>query len=189
MLKKRVLVIIAVVLCFFIVGSVIKNMMPKDIKDDTFYEINPIENTEYLSDIHTIGKESFCTYAFLNENGADNGDDEFVITIAKIEGILNNRYNIYVFDPIDNDWLINPSYFNISHKPQYEVKKGDKYYGSVYVGILPADCKSVTVQGQKAILKNYSIDLNGKEANFVFYCCFVEESSYPENANIEYETD
>lgn len=186
-MKKRILVVIAVLVSVFIIGSIVENLKPKDIRDEMFFNINPVEETEFISDIYKINKENLCTYAFLNSASADNGNDEFVITVAKLEGIRNNRYEIYSFAPQKDDILLNPSYNNISYYPDYEVKKGDNYYGSVYMGIIPADCKKLTIDGTDAVLKKYSIKLNGKTADFIFYSCFVEQKSYPESVKIDYE--
>ncbi|MBE6741555.1 MAG: hypothetical protein E7570_04540 [Ruminococcaceae bacterium] len=186
MKNKKIRIILIAVVAFIAITALVQNMLPKNINDDFGIDINPVKNTEYIGDSHTIGGQTLYVYSFLN-NSSDNNEYEFVVTIAKVEGLLNNRHNIYVNFTIEENEMINPSYHNIVLHPQYEIKKGNKYYGSVYVGAVPADCKKLKIDGVNAELKAYSFDLNGKNASFNLYSCFVEQDSYPDSVDIEYE--
>lgn len=187
MRKKQILIIITAFFCVFIIGSFIQNMQPKSIQEESSFSINPVEGTTHISDLHSIGNYRLCTYSFLNKNASDDNKDEFTLTVAKLEGILKNRYNIYVFAPQEDNIMLQPSYSNITHHPQYEVKKGNKYYGSVYVGIVPYDCKKIVINSINAELHQYTINLNGEEAKFIVYSCFIEEDKYPNSVVIDYE--
>ena len=175
-----------IVVVFIAVTTLIQNMLPKSVNDDFSYEIKPVKNTEYIGESHTIGGQTLYIYAFLNDS-SNNNEYEYIVSIAKVEGILNNRHNVYVNFTIENNELINPSYQNIILHPQYEIKKGDKYCGSIYVGIVPADCKRLIIDGVNAELKAFSFDLNGRNASFNIYSCYIEQDSYPDSIKIEYD--
>lgn len=183
---KATLSVIFVVICVLVLGCIFSNLQPKEILENTAY--NPVEDTESFSELHIVSDEELFTYAFLNNSDEADILDTFTITIGKLEGILKNRYVLYTSIEINDETLLNPSYFDMVRYPQMEIKDGENYYGSVYTGIAPTDCTKLTIDGQNAILQPYSIDINGKHAEFVVYSCFVEQNEYPESADFAYES-
>ncbi len=120
----------------------------------------------------------------LSEGTSVNGNDEYLIVIGNVRGVNNNRYEMTSFEPqVDKD-VLSSEYINVFDFPQYEIKKGNSYLGSIYVGTVPIDCKSVEIQGKQATLVEQSFELNGKQANFYLYYCAVEENEYPDSVSV-----
>ena len=83
---------IPIVILLVIIAVFVDNMLPKELGDESFFDINPVNNTEYVSAVNTIGKYKVCTYAFVNAASSESGEDEFTVAVAKLEGMLKNRY-------------------------------------------------------------------------------------------------
>lgn len=179
LMRHKFFTVLLVLIPIFLIALFVDSFIPSDIYDGTFY-INPVNNIEFMSKSYDVGKYRVCVYACLNDDASLEGDDEFVITVAKLEGTLKNKYNIYTYSPQTDEEVLSPEYKYIVDFPTHEVKSGSRYYGSVYTGIAPADCESITIGGVEAEMERFTFDLNGKPADFYLYYCVIEQNEYPD---------
>lgn len=84
----------------------------------------------------------------------------------------------------EDQFLLSSEYLNIYDYPESEIKTGSNYYGSVYVGTVPASCQSVTINGIAAEMVRQTFELNGEQADFYLYYCMIEQSEYPEHTEV-----
>lgn len=91
---------------------------------------------------------------------------------------------MFSFAPQEDNVILSKEYINVFDYPQFEIKDGSSYCGSIYVGTVPIDCKSVEIQGAQATLVEQSFNLNGKMANFYLYYCAIEENEYPDSVSV-----
>lgn len=176
--KSKIKGIVAIaIFCIVVLGIIVNEFLPSAITDNEFFNMQVVDGIQFQSENVTVGRQTVCVYAFLtNDDSKEN--DEFVITVAQVQGILKNQYNIYCYALQEDIWLTKPDYKNISSFPRYSVKKGSTYFGSVYFGIVPADCKQVIINGATALLKHMAFNLNGENVDFNLYYCMIEEE-YP----------
>lgn len=183
--KKKFLLFVYI-FAFIAICFVVENdIMPYSIQDNfDVFDVVPVNGTEFQSeDLEVNGKYAFI-YTTVSEKTSLDNKDEYIIIVGRVRGINNNRYEMKSFSPqIDSDVLSN-EYVNIFDSPQFEMKRGNSYYGTIYVGTVPIDCKSVEIQGNKATLVEQSFNLNGKKANFYLYYCAIEENEYPSSVSV-----
>ena len=177
-----ILILLAIVTISFFVENNVKSYNIQDNFD--IYDFVPISGTEFQSEDLVVGKKTAFVYSALSEGTALNNKDEYIITIGKVTGINNNRYEIFSFTPQEDKFILSNKYLNVFDYPQFEMKSGNSYYGSVYVGTVPLSCTSVTINNNKAQLVRQTFELNGKPADFYLYYCVVEEEQYPENVDV-----
>lgn len=177
-----ILIFLAIVTISFFVEN---NVKPYKIQDNfDIYDFVPISGTEFQSENLVVGKKTAFVYSALSEGTALNNKDEYIITIGKVTGINNNRYEIFSFTPQEDNFILSNKYLNVFDYPQFEMKSGNSYYGSVYVGTVPLSCTSVTINNNKAQLVRQTFELNGKPADFYLYYGVVEEEQYPDNVDV-----
>lgn len=188
--KKTFLLILPVLLIIIVVSYFFENYVSSyDIQDNSdFYDFDSVVSTEFQSEDIILGDKTAFVYSTLSQGTSFNNDDEFIIALGEVTGINSNRYEFFSFEPQEDSAILSDEYINIYDYPQLELKSGDTYYGSVYVGTVPADCESVEIQGHQATLVEQSFDLNGETANFYLYYCAVEESEYPDSVSVICET-
>lgn len=188
--KRIFLLILPILLIIFILLFFIENNVKSyDIQDNSdVYDFVSVNGTEFQSENLNLGNKIAFVYSTLSEKTALNNKDEYIITIGKVNGINNNRYEMFSFVPQEDNIILSSEYINIFDYPQFEMKNGSSYCGSIYVGTVPIDCKSVEIQGTKATLVEQSFDLNGKIANFYLYYCAIEENAYPTSVSVVCES-
>lgn len=175
--------VIALSLIFIvIVALIIDAFIPRNLDDD-FYNTDVINDVKYQSDLKDIKNKEYGVYAFLSDSD-DSERDEFVISVLEVSGILKNKNSLVSYYPQIDDYVLNPKYQNMVNLPEWEIKKGSKYYGSIYCGIAPLDCKGIIIDGNDAKLHRMTFEINGKKADFYIYSCMIEENKYPENARM-----
>ncbi|MGN0521389.1 MAG: hypothetical protein ACI4IQ_01990 [Eubacterium sp.] len=184
--KKIILIMISIALAVILILNIVSRCTPIDIHDGFFY-INPSNSIEFQTDNYTIGKTTVCGYVTLNEGTSDTGEDEFIITVAKVEGFFKNQYKIYSCETATDEELKNPTYFNISYAPNLEIKKSSNYYGSVYCGIVPSRCKSITFNGVEAVLKRFTFNYNGTDVDFKYYFCAIDWTDNSKSPEVVWE--
>lgn len=192
--KKKILLWALLILLIVILADIlISELTPMSAAES--YGGNEFANREQLygtgfqsEDLEINGKKYFI-YTTLDNAISNNEENQFVITVGEVTGIRKNRYTIKSFDPQETENCLSNEYINVYDSPQYEVKKGSKYFGSIYVGTVPIDCKSVTIQGKKATLVEQSFNLNGNNADFYLYYCAVSESAYPDSVSVVCEKE
>ena len=184
--KKVFLLILPIIFIIFILSFFIENyVISYDIQDNSnIYDFVSVSGTEFQSENLNLCDKTAFVYSTLSEKTAPNNKDEYIITIGKVNGINENRYEMFSFIPQEDNVILSNEYINVFDYPQFEMKKGDSYYGSIYVGTVPIDCKYVEIQGKKANLVEQSFSLNGKNANFYLYYCAIEEDSYPSSVSV-----
>lgn len=181
-MKKRVIPVVIVVVIGILV--IISNLQPSSLEDNfDFYYIEPIPETEFISEKMTVSDHSAFVYATLSAgtSSAVEGEDEFEICVGEYEGWLKNQLNFNSVTGIEDKYLWSPDYKNIVPYPEHEIKKGSHYYGSVYVGIAPLDCQSISIDGVNATMKRMTFTLNGQPADFYLYYCAVAQNEYPDS--------
>lgn len=188
--KKTFLFILPILIIIFAVSYFFENYVSSyDIQDNSdFFEFDSVESTEFQSENLILGDKTAFVYSTLSRGTSLDNGDEFIIVLGEVTGINSNRYEFSYFQPQIDSEILSDEYINIFDYPQLELKSGDTYYGSVYVGTVPIDCESVEIQGHQATLVEQSFDLNGETANFYLYYCAVEESEYPDSVSVICET-
>lgn len=181
MSRKRAFVI--TILTILAVALIIDSFIPRGIEDG-FFDVSGINTVQYKSELVDIRNRKYGVFAFVNENATDTGDDEFVISTIEVKGILKNKYDIASYSPQLDDFIVNPKYENIVDFPEWEIKRGSKYFGSVYCGIAPTDCKEITIDGEKANMERMTFDINGQKADFYLYYCVIKQDEYPDNIEL-----
>lgn len=181
-MKHKKTILITVIFLIIAVLSV-NELIPQSI-DNEFYNINVSDNIEYQSELTDIHNKQYGVYAFLNDEPSETGNRQFVISVLEIKGIFKNQESLVSYSPLTDDYILNPEYKNIVNMPEREIKNGSKYYGSVYCGIAPLDCKEITVDGKKADLHRMTFEINGKTADFYLYYCVTEQNEYPESCKL-----
>ena len=78
------------------------------------------------------------------------------------------------------DRVTDPQYEKMVSIPEDEIKSGNKYYGFVYYGIAPLDCKEILIDGKQAELQKMSYNINVEKADFIFYYCIIESDNNEE---------
>lgn len=175
--KKARGIVAAIIVIVAIVALAVSAFLPSGITDDAFFETQGIDNIQFQSPNQKIGSETWCVYACLTSDDSNNTpQSQFVITAVRAQGILKNQYNVYAYAPQEEIWLTQPDYKYICAFPQYPVKSGSAYYGSVYFGIVPKDCTQVMINGTAAQLQHMEFELNGKTADFNLYYCLLNET-------------
>lgn len=180
--KHKFVTALIVLLPVFLILSFINSFFPLTVYDD-INGMEPANGIEYFSEEYKVGKKTVAIYACLDaasEYVDNQGDNQFVINVAEIKGPLKNRYYLYSNSFLPDEMVLNPEYKYIVDFPEYEVKSNSKYYGSVYTGIAPADCESITIGGVEAEMERFTFDLNGKAADFYLYYCVIEQDEYPD---------
>ena len=181
--KSKVLVFTIIILAsVFVVFDVFKS---ENVHDDAF-DINCVNNIEYQSENIDVDNNTVFVYATLNDNSSEYDTDEFVICVGQVEGILKNKYRLYSYRGIPENYISTPDLRYIVDFPEYSLKSGSSYYGSVFVGIAPLDCKSINIDGAEAYLKRMTFDINGTKVDFYLYYCVVEQDKYSDHADVIY---
>lgn len=184
--RNKVLTIAVIILVsVFFVFDILK---PESIYNDAF-EINCVNNIEYQSENISVDNNTVFVYTALNDNSSEYSTDEFVICIGQVKGILKNKYSLYSYRGIPENYISAPDIRNIVNFPEYSLKKGSHYYGSVFVGIAPLDCQSINIDGIEAHLESMTFEINGTEANFYLYYCVVEQDEYSDFADVIYTSN
>lgn len=149
-----------------------------------FWDVWPKEGTEYMSEEMQISDDPYFVYSAVSEGTGLNGKDEYVILIGKKRGIGNKSYDVATYWPQADETLETTEYLNIYNSPEKEIKKGSNYFGSLYVGTVPANCTSIEIQGVQATMVKQSFTLNGNDVSFYLYYCIIEEPEYPDKATV-----
>lgn len=172
---------VIIVSTFFVYDT----LKSESLYNDAF-EISCVNGIEYQSEHMDIGNNTVFVYAALNDNSSEYNTDEFIVCVGGVKGILNNKYRIYSYREIPDGYILNPDIRNIVNIPEYSLKKGTDYYGSVFVGIAPLDCKSIVIDGVNSHLKRMSFEINGNQVNFNLYYCVVPKNEYSDNVDFVY---
>lgn len=153
-----------------------------------FWNIYPKDGMSFQSENMAINGTDYFVYAALSDGTAEDGSDEYVITAGRMKGIRKNQYDIFSYSSVGNaaDLVNNTPYSNISVCPQEMIKTSSKYFGSIYYGLIPASCTSLTVNGQPAKLVRQTFAVDGQTADFKLYYCAIEQSRYPKQDEIVY---
>lgn len=186
MAKKTKAVIVLLVLAI-IVSIIVFNYMLKPTtlsQELKFWDINPNQNVEYISENMLFDHKPYFVYATLSEGTGPDGKDQYIIATGNIKGIRNNKYNVVSYWEQEDELLTSSKYLNVYDFPERIIEDGKNYIGSIYVGTVPITCTSVTIQGKQATMVEQSFDLNGEKAHFYLYYCAVEESGYSDGANV-----
>lgn len=171
MKKRNYIIAIALLLVSFLI---VDSFLPSSLENGPFtYSI--VDDVEFTSDFEKIANKEVAIFAALNDNGEKN---EFVISTIERKGILKNKYEPILFSPVDDEEILNPNYKNIS------ISSFDSFYssiankeGEVYAGIVPYDCKSISIDGKQANLQSFSFKFNNEKVNFILYYCFFDNIS------------
>ena len=181
--RHKFLTVLIVLIPIILIIGIINSFLPIDVYDD-INGMSPVSNIEYYSEKYKVGNHTVAIYACLDADGSENDTEQFVINVAEIKGPLKNKYYLYANDYISDEEIFNPDYSYIVDYPSYEVKSGSKYYGSVYAGIAPPDCESITIGGVKAEMEKMTFDFKGKTVDFYLYYCIIEQDEYPEHISV-----
>lgn len=185
MKKKIVLLSVTALLIIVAVALCVDAVMPNPLRNELdFLGIQPKNNVEFTSESVAVNGKEYFVYAALNDSAAENGDDQYIIAIGRISGINNNKYELLSYNEEEDQFLLSSEYLNIYDYPESEIKTGSNYYGSVYVGTVPASCQSVTINGIAAEMVRQTFELNGEQADFYLYYCMIEQSEYPEHTEV-----
>lgn len=185
MKKKIVLLSVTALLIIVAVALCVDAVMPNPLRNELdFLWIQPKNNVEFTSESVAVNGKEYFVYAALNDSAAENGDDQYIIAIGRISGINNNKYELLSYNEEEDQFLLSSEYLNIYDYPESEIKTGSNYYGSVYVGTVPASCQSVTINGIAAEMVRQTFELNGEQADFYLYYCMIEQSEYPEHTEV-----
>lgn len=172
------IVIIVSILC-------VNAFMPNPLREELdFWGVQPKNNVEFTSESVAVNGKEYFVYAALNDSAAENGDNQYIVAIGRISGIRNNKYELLSYNEEEDQFLLSSEYLNIYDYPESEIKTGSNYYGSVYVGTVPASCRSVTINGIAAEMVHQTFELNGEQADFYLYYCIIEQSEYPNNTEV-----
>lgn len=189
LLRYILLVFIIVILVDVLISELTPLSAAESYGKNEFVNREQLYGTDFQSEDLEINGKKYFIYTTL-DNSASNGEkNQFVITVGEVTGIRNNRYTIKSFEPQETENCLSNEYINVYDSPQYEIKKGSKYFGSIYVGTVPIDCKSVTIQGKQATLVEQSFNLNGNNADFYLYYCAVSENTYPDSVSVVCEKE
>ncbi|MCH5190711.1 MAG: hypothetical protein J1F23_00960 [Oscillospiraceae bacterium] len=180
---KKGLTFVISIFIIIAIAVLINSFLPRDLEDG-FFDISGINSVEYQSELIDVGNKKYGVYAFLNENATDTGNDEFVISVIEVKGILKNKYDLISYNPQSDDFIIDPQYENIVNFPEYEIKTGSKYYGSVYCGIAPINCNEIIIDGERANMERMTFDINGNKADFYLYYCILKQDEYPDDIQV-----
>ena len=161
-----------IITAFICVDSLLPEPIEKSLE---FWGINPKDNSEYMDEELYIHDKQFFVYTAVDTDGEN---DVYTITTGDIKGPKLNKYEIVSNSEIE-DIKLNVSEYSenlyISNYPEREIKKGSKYLGSIYVGIVPATCSSVLINGHEAKIVYQSFNLNGTDVAFNLYYCAIED--------------
>lgn len=184
MSKKMVaLSLLAVVFAFIIASLAVNPFLPEPLDAQLeFWDISPKEGMVFQSEDLNIGSKTYFIYAALCTENTDDSQDKYVVAVGEIKGIRKNKYDIWTTSSDPYLSIIDYSY--VSNYPEFEVKKGSKYLGSIYVGIVPASCTSVTIDNEPAKMVRQTFQLNGQSVDFYLYYCAIEQSQEPDQAAI-----
>lgn len=132
-INKNFLLIILILLAIVTISFFVENNVKSYNIQDNFdiYDFVPISGTEFQSEDLVVGKKTAFVYSALSEGTALNNKDEYIITIGKVTGINNNRYEIFSFTPQEDNFILSNKYSNVFDYPQFEMKSGNSYYKSV----------------------------------------------------------
>lgn len=174
----KTIFIILVLIIFVIIIIFLPIPFPIE-KNQEVYNYCPIEGTEYINKDIVINNKKFFIYTLLSDDtSVINGGDEYIITVGKITGAFKNEYKINSFSPQEDKYILTEKYNNVGVFPELSVKLGKGKYANLYIGTVPRHCKSVEINGKRAVLVKQKFDLNGKKADFYFYYCPLEEDNY-----------
>lgn len=177
---KKTKQIVVLIIIIVLISCVVNVFLPTKITDG-FYEVNVSDGIEYKSNKYReLNKKQYGLYAFLNDS-LESNKKEFVISVLEVKGILKNKENLISYSPQLTEEVLNPQYKNIVNFPEYAIKNGSNYYGYVFCGIVPLDCKSITIDGNEAELHRMTFELDGQKADFYVYFCVIEQNQYTEN--------
>lgn len=179
--KVLIFAIIILVSTFFVF-----DILESESLYNNAFEINCVNNIEYQSENIGVDNNTVFVYAALNDNSSEYNTDEFIICVGQVEGILKNKYRLYSYRGIPENYIYTPDLRNIVNFPEYTLKKGSNYYGSVFVGIAPLDCKSINIDGTEANLKRMTFEINGTKVDFYLYYCVFEQDEYSNYADVIY---
>lgn len=130
---------------------------------------------EFASEATKIGKKDFGVYGALIKNEGDR--DNFVLSSYERHGILNNKYTLWTTTTMLQNELVLNQYEHLSCHADCEVKDGSKYIGSVYYGVVPANCVSVKINGAEAQIQKMNFEMDGEQIEFNVYYLLKEEAS------------
>lgn len=186
---KAAVAVLAVIVAVLAVVWIVDDLQPVTLNEELeFWNIYPKDDVSFQSENVTINGTDYFVYAALSGGTADDGSDEYVITAGRIKGVRQNQYDIFSYNPVGDaaDLVNNTPYSNISVCPQETIKTSSKYFGSIYYGLVPATCTSLTVNGQSAELVRQTFEVDGQTADFKLYYCAIEQSRYPRQDEIVY---
>ena len=164
-----VISLVIIITAFMFVDSLLPEPIEKSLE---FWGITPKDNSEYMDEELSIHDKQFFVYTAVDSDGEN---DVYTITTGDIKG---PKYEIVSNSEIEDIQLKVSEYSEnlyISNYPEREIKKGSKYLGSIYVGIVPATCSSVLINGHEAKIVYQSFNLNGTDVAFNLYYCAIED--------------
>ncbi len=177
---KKIIPIIAVVI---LIALAINAVLPQQYSP-AFDSSMIVEGTEFRSPFVKIHNKEYCVFSCVIKDADADGNDIFTISTMERYGILHNKEKFKTDTEIPLEDLIDPQYKNISTVYDCEIKKGNHYYGFVYAGIAPLNCKEIIINGQKAGIEKMSLMINGKQTEFMLYYCIIDSESYIEQTEI-----
>lgn len=176
--KTKVISFLIIFPVIFIAFLLINSVLPEPLSNSLeFWNITPKDNIEFIDDNLYVNDKRFFIYSALNSNG---NEEVYTIAVGDITGFKFNKYDILSCHEIEDSVLISSEYSeksNISNFPELEVKNNSTYFGSIYVGTVPASCSSVLVNGIKAEMVKQTFRLNGRAADFYLYYCAIEDKA------------
>ena len=179
-MKKKVLIALAAVV---VLALAVEAFLPQPYSP-AFDPSSIAAGTEFRSPFVKIHNKEYCVMSCVIKDADADGNDMFTVSTMERYGILHNKEKFKTDSEIPLENLLEPTYDKISAAHDCEIKRGNHYYGFVYAGIAPPDCKAITINGHKANLEKMSLTINGQQADFYLYDCIIESDKYPEHAEI-----
>ena len=180
MKKKRILVAIIV---FVLIALVVDEFLPQPY--DKFFDKSVItEGTQFQSPFVEIHNKEYSVMSYVAKGVHEDNKDLFTVAVLERYGILKNKEVISAVMEFPTDRVTDPQYEKMVSIPEDEIKRGNKYYGFVYYGIAPLDCKEITIDGKQAELQKMSYNINDEKADFNFYYCIIESDKYEEYTEV-----
>lgn len=129
---------------------------------------------QFESEATKIGKNDFGIYGALIKN--EENRDKFILSSYKRYGIRNNKYTLLTTATMNQNNLVSNQYEYIACHANDEVRSGSKYVGSIYYGVVPADCVSVNINGSESEIKKINLEMDGEQIEFNVYYLLKEET-------------
>lgn len=174
-IKPRAAAAIVGVIVLILAGFwIVDDLKPLSLDDSLdFYGIEPVEGTSFKSENMTINDTDYYVYATLNRGAAEDGTDEYIVTVGKLKGIRRNQNDFAMLESMDDSFVFPSGYTNVSNAGNFDVTKGSEYYGTVCYGTVPLSCTSLVIGDVPAKLVRQTFEVNGKQADFYIYYCAI----------------